>query len=85
MNPCESSAGRQARAVRERVEGRDGWRVLGPADCVKARVKDRIRKHLVVKGPVDAELGPLLSSCAASLPKRAGVSMALDVDAYDLM
>ena len=62
-----------------------GWEVLGPADCVKARVKDRHRRHLVIKAPVDAELGPLLRSCAATLPQDRRVSVAIDVDAYDLM
>lgn len=74
-----------AAAVRERVHGSAGWEVLGPADCVKARVKDRFRRHLMVKAPADADLGGLLGELAASIPRRAGSNMAVDIDAYDLM
>ena len=74
-----------ARLVREEVGGEGGWEVLGPTDCVKARVKDRVRRHVVVKAPLDADLGPVLSRCAARLPRRQGIRMALDVDAYDFM
>jgi primosomal protein N' (replication factor Y) len=74
-----------ARLVREEVAGEGGWEVLGPTDCVKARVKDRVRRHVVVKAPVDADLGPALSRCAARLTRRQGIRMALDVDAYDFM
>ena len=74
-----------AAAVRERVRGAAGWEVLGPADCVKARVKDRFRRHLMVKAPSDADLGGLLGELAASIPRRAGSNMAVDIDAYDLM
>ena len=63
----------------------EGWEVLGPAECVKGRVKDRYRRHVVIKAPVDAELGPLLASCAASLPQDRRVSVSIDVDAYDMM
>ena len=74
-----------AAAVRDRVRGAAGWEVLGPADCVKARVKDRFRRHLMVKAPSDADLGGLLGELAASIPRRAGSNMAVDIDAYDLM
>lgn len=80
-----SQAGEMASLVRAELGDRQGWEVLGPAECIKARVKDRVRRHLLVKAPLDAEVGPLLSACAAQLPKRAGISMAIDVDAYDLM
>ncbi|WP_346696380.1 replication restart helicase PriA [Thermophilibacter mediterraneus] len=74
-----------AAAVRERVGGAAGWEVLGPADCVRARVKDRVRRHVLVKCPPEAEVGNLLASCAAGLGRRAGITIAVDVDAYDLM
>ena len=82
-----------AASVRETVRGMaregtcapDDWEVLGPADCVKARVKDRFRVHLMVKAPPDAALGPMLAACEASLPAVRGVACAIDVDAYDLM
>lgn len=80
-----AAADELAAAVRERVGGAAGWEVLGPADCVKARVKDRSRRHLMVKAPVDADPGSLLGSCVASLGRRRGINIAVDIDAYDLM
>ena len=74
-----------ATALREQVGGRAGWEVLGPTDCVKARVKDQVRRHVMVKAPSEAALGAVLSSCAASLGRLQGINMALDVDAYDMM
>lgn len=74
-----------ASALREAVGGRAGWEVLGPTDCVKARVKDQVRRHVMVKAPAEAALGAVLSSCAASLGRLQGINMALDVDAYDMM
>ncbi len=74
-----------AAAVRAQVGGAPGWEILGPADCVKARVKDQARRHVMVKAPVDADLGGLLGSCAGSLGRRVGINMAVDIDAYDLM
>ena len=74
-----------AAALREQVGARAGWEVLGPTDCVKARVKDQVRRHVMVKAPSEAALGAVLSSCAASLGRLPGINMALDVDAYDMM
>ena len=74
-----------ARALRERVGDAKGWEVLGPADCVKARVKDQLRRHVMVKAPLDAPLGPTLAAAAARVKRRPGVTMAVDVDAYDMM
>ena len=74
-----------AAAVRARVGRTPGWEVLGPADCVKARVKDQTRRHLMVKAPVDADVGALLGACAAGLSRRAGSNIAVDIDAYDMM
>ena len=74
-----------AEAVRSRVGAAAGWEVLGPADCVKARVKDQARRHIMVKAPVDADLGGLLGSCVTGLGRRVGINIAVDIDAYDMM
>ena len=74
-----------ASALRAEVDQCEGWEVLGPADCVKSRVKDRVRKHVVLKSPSDAPVGDLLGSCVNGLGKRSGTSVAIDVDAYDMM
>lgn len=71
--------------LRKRVENQLGWEVLGPSDCLKARAKDRMRRHVMVKAPTDANMGQLLGECARSLGRRPGVSIAVDVDCYDLM
>ena len=74
-----------AAALRDRVDGLPGWEVLGPADCVKARVKDRTRRHVMVKAPIDADLGGVVSECTAGIGHGMGINMALDIDVYDLM
>lgn len=72
-------------AIRRRVAEERGWEVLGPVDCVRARVQDRTRRHVVVKAPLTADVGGILSSCAAEVGSVRGVNLAIDVDAYDLM
>jgi primosomal protein N' (replication factor Y) (superfamily II helicase) len=71
--------------VRKKIGSRSGWEVLGPADCVKAKVEDRYRRHVLVKSPVEADAGRLLADAVASLRKPHGVSLAIDIDAYDLI
>lgn len=74
-----------ARLMRERTAGLGGWEVLGPADCIKSKVKDRMRRHVVVKAPPDAAVGEVLQSCVRDAHVARGVSVAIDVDAHDLM
>lgn len=73
-----------AAALRSRAEGRPGWQVVGPAECVKGKVADRLRRHVLVKAPVDGDLGGFLASACSAVDSR-GVSVAIDVDAYDLL
>lgn len=74
-----------AHLLSERVGTRPGWEVLGPADCVKARVKDQTRRHVMVKAPATADLGGELSAAVALLSRRQGINMAVDIDAHDMM
>ncbi|WP_417229619.1 replication restart helicase PriA [Thermophilibacter sp.] len=74
-----------AAALRERVGGEAGWEVLGPAECLRARVKDRFRRHVMAKAPVGADLGGVVGACVGSLARRMGINIAVDIDAYDLM
>ena len=74
-----------AAELRSRTESRPGWEVLGPAECLKSRVKDRFRRHILVKAPVGEELGPVLDACVRAQDKPRGVNVAIDVDAYDMM
>ena len=89
-------SGRDARAVRlaaddladglrRRVGTRPGWEVLGPADCLKQRVKDRLRRHVMLKCPVDGHMGEVLGAVVREMGRRPGISVAIDVDCHDLM
>lgn len=74
-----------ADSLRGSVGATPGWEVLGPADCARARAKDQVRRHVMVKAPPGADVGPVLKECVASLGRRAGINIAVDVDAYDMM
>ncbi|MDO4538719.1 MAG: primosomal protein N' [Coriobacteriales bacterium] len=78
---CDELASR----VRAFVGDKSDWQVLGPADCIKAKVKDRVRRHVVIKSPVDSEVGSLLGACVREIKVPRGVSIAIDVDAHDMM
>ena len=74
-----------ARVICAEVGNDATWEVLGPVDCVRARVKDRFRRHVMVKAPLSAELGPIIERCVASLPADRRLTLAIDIDAYDMM
>ena len=80
-----ASANELTEALHEMVGEKEGWEILGPADCVKAKVKDKYRRHVLVKAPTEENIGSLISQCAVKLTKRMGISMTIDVDAYDMM
>ncbi len=71
--------------IRGETEGWDGWSVLGPAECIHAKVKDNVRRHIVVKCPVEGLAGEVLGACVKRAKVARGVSIAVDVDAHDLM
>jgi primosomal protein N' (replication factor Y) len=72
-----------AAALRAAVSEREGWKVLGPAPCERARLRDRWRWHVMLKSPVG--ISPAHELAAAAEGVRAhGVSIAIDIDAYDL-
>lgn len=70
--------------LKKELTGRKDWHVLGPAPCVKAKIKDRYRKHVLVKAPLGSDLGQLFLTISKSIDTK-GVSVALDVDAYDML
>ncbi len=80
-----AASAKLAETIRASVSGKAGWEVLGPTDCVKARAKDFFRRHVMVKAPVDADLGGVLGAAAASLGAPKGINMSVDIDAYDMM
>lgn len=76
-----------ARELRSKIENQPGeWEVLGPSDCLKARMNGRYRRHVAIKAPLTADLGPLLHFCASKVPDATHTTtLAIDVDANDLM
>ena len=71
--------------LRARIGEADGWEVLGPAECVRRKVKDRERRHVVIKAPPDAALGELVAACVRDAKVGRGVSVSIDVDAHDML
>lgn len=72
-----------AAALSQEVAQKSNWQVLGPAPCLKAKVKDRFRFHVLLKAPPEAEIGPVLSRISKKIDTK-GVSVQLDVDAYNM-
>lgn len=59
--------------------------VLGPAPAPLARVKSAFRWHLLLKGPHGSRLADVLWAALEATPPTEGVSVAPDVDPYDMM
>ena len=59
--------------------------LLGPATCVIERAKDRYRFHLLIKSPLGYHVSEAVSTALAQIGSKPGVSVSVDVDAYDLM
>ncbi len=97
---AEQVAGRLADLVRKAAAGKRGQgdascspaaqdvagaEILGPASCVVERAKDRWRFHFIVKSPYACDVSAALRAALRELGATPGVSVAVDVDAYDLM
>ncbi len=76
-------------AVRPSIAGADDPTVtpviLGPTPCVIERAKDRYRFHVLIKSPLGYHIPEIISSALERVGTRRGVSVRVDVDAYDLM
>ena len=59
--------------------------VLGPVECTISRVDGRYRQHILVRARSEAPLGPILGDALAGLSLPHGLSMAIDVDPYDML
>ncbi|HZL05465.1 MAG TPA: primosomal protein N', partial [Coriobacteriia bacterium] len=77
-----TSADALAGAIRESLP--DGWTLLGPADPAIARLKGAFRRHMLLRAPRDAQLGPLIRAALLRTTIPAGVTAAIDVDPIDL-
>lgn len=67
------------------AEGGAVPQLLGPATCVIERAKDRYRFHLLVKAPLGYHVSDDIDACLKEVGPQPGVSVSVDVDAYDLM
>jgi primosomal protein N' (replication factor Y) len=62
--------------------------VLGPAPCPLARLRDRWRWHVVLKGavgPAARDLGRLVRAAARRLPRAGGVRVVIDRDPVGML
>ena len=78
---CDELAAR----IRKVAHAEGGWEVLGPSDCIKSRVKDRIRRHIVVKTPLVEGVGQKILQCVRAINVPRGINVSIDVDAHDMM
>ncbi|MDA3935394.1 MAG: primosomal protein N' [Actinomycetota bacterium] len=67
------------------LEASPGVKVLGPGPAAISRLKGQYRWHLLVKGTSDSDLAGLLGKAIDSVPSIEGISIAPDVDPYDLL
>jgi primosomal protein N' (replication factor Y) len=72
-------------AAAARVAAPVGCHVLGPAPAPLARLKSSYRWHILLKGPLGADLPRVLRDALATAVVEQGVSVAPDVDPVDLM
>lgn len=60
------------------------YEILGPAECMRFRVKDRYRLHVLVKARPAEPLGKVLYEAILGVDTKY-TSVSLDVDAYDML
>lgn len=59
--------------------------LLGPVPCAIERAKDRYRFHLLIKSPLGYHVSEAVDAALAQVGAKPGISVSVDVDAYDLM
>ena len=64
---------------------RDGVRLLGPAPAPVAKIRDRYRYRLLVKGPVGVALQPVVKGWIESVAVPKSVRVTVDVDPVSFM
>jgi primosomal protein N' (replication factor Y) len=77
--------GHLADRIRREAGDASGIRVLGPAPCPIARLRDRFRWHLQVHGPDGAALRDLVRRATASAQTPDSVAWIIDVDPVDML
>jgi primosomal protein N' (replication factor Y) len=87
--PTESAVGRRAAELADWCASLIGKyelpvSLLGPAPCPLARIKDRWRWHVLLKGPSEA-LGRIVRYAATRLPRGGDVRIVIDRDPVSLL
>ncbi|MBM6999287.1 primosomal protein N' [bacterium] len=80
-------AGQVADELRATLADVRGAEVLGAVECVISRMQDRHRWHALAKVPAEAGdgLGARVGAAVARVRVPTGVSIAIDVDPYDML
>lgn len=71
--------------VRALREAEPDATALGPVECTISRVDGRYRQHVLVRARPEAALGAVLGDALSGLVLPRGVSLAIDVDPYDML
>jgi primosomal protein N' (replication factor Y) len=74
-----------AAELRRSSRDADTLTVLGPSAAPIARVRGVSRWHILLKGSVEDDMAGVLRAGVLATPAQVGVSVAPDVDPYDLM
>jgi primosomal protein N' (replication factor Y) len=69
--------------IRERCP--EGTSVLGPALCPISRIKKNYRVHIIIKSSDMGRIRPLLRELTASVKKRPGCYMEIDIDPVSML
>ncbi len=73
--------------LQQLVAGREqeGWSCLPAVPCVLSRLRGSYRYHIVLRSPADADISALLVPYFRQRKPHKAVSVAVDVDPYDLL
>ena len=63
----------------------DAVRLLGPTSCVIERAKDQFRHHFIVKSAIGLDVSGAIFRALEEVGAKPGISVSVDVDAYDMM
>ncbi|NGM17060.1 primosomal protein N' [Eggerthellaceae bacterium zg-893] len=87
----ESEVAAEAEAVQKAVQtsvrdfGGDGWSVLPAVPCVLAKLRNTYRWHVVVRAPAGEDLSRALLPFMRRRRAHPSVSVAVDVDPFDVL
>ncbi|MGB4593181.1 MAG: primosomal protein N' [Coriobacteriia bacterium] len=84
-DPADVHSASEVLAAELRRSAPNRWEVLGPADAPIAKIKSAYRRHVLLRAPVGAALGPMLTTTLETIKMPQGVSVAPDVDPFDLL